>query len=130
MTDGMTVLRSNHEPKLTLDRLAEAVASRGMKVFARIDFAADAANAQLALPATELLVFGNPKVGTLLLQQNQEIGIDLPLKALAWTTGSDTWLAYNEPSQLATRHGINAGDIVAKMTAGVRSAVEEAVSAG
>ncbi|MDE1997233.1 MAG: DUF302 domain-containing protein, partial [Rhizobiaceae bacterium] len=114
--------------KSTLDRLADAVSSRGMKIFARIDFAADAAGSDMSLPATELLVFGNPKVGTLLLQKKQLIGIDLPLKALAWASSGDSWLAYNEPSYIATRHEVGLDDTVAKMTAALRSAAEEAVA--
>lgn len=70
-----------------------------MKIFARIDFAADAAGSNMSLQPTELLVFGNPKVGTLLLQKNQAIGIDLPLKALAWTKdGEHCWLTMNLPT--------------------------------
>jgi uncharacterized protein (DUF302 family) len=81
-----------------------------MVVFARIDHAAGAAQAGLALGPTEVLIFGNAKAGTPLMQSNQTIGIDLPLKALVWQDASGkVWLSYNEPSWIARRHGLAAG---------------------
>jgi uncharacterized protein (DUF302 family) len=78
-----------------------------MTVFARIDHAAGAAEAGLSQQPTELLIFGNAKAGTPLMQSIQTIGIDLPLKALVWQNGSgNTWLSYNDPSWLAKRHGL------------------------
>jgi uncharacterized protein (DUF302 family) len=68
-----------------------------------------AAQAGLSLRPTELLIFGNAKAGTPLMQANQTIGIDLPLKALVWQDASGkTWLSYNEPSWLAKRHDVGA----------------------
>src|SRR5260370_23678595 len=78
-----------------------------MTVFARIDHAAGAAAVGLSLRPTELLIFGNAKSGTPLMQSMQTIGIDLPLKALVWQDASgSTWLSYNDPSWLAKRHGL------------------------
>ncbi len=78
----------------------------GMRVFARINHAAGAAAAGLSLRPTEVLIFGNAKAGTPLMQSVQTIGIDLPLKALVWQDASGvTWLSYNDPSWLAKRHG-------------------------
>jgi uncharacterized protein (DUF302 family) len=78
-----------------------------MTVFTRIDHAAGAAEAGLTLRPTELLIFGNAKGGTPLMQSNQTIGIDLPLKALVWQDASGkTWLSYNDPGWLAKRHGL------------------------
>jgi uncharacterized protein (DUF302 family) len=79
--DGLTSLRSPHGPKDTMDRLEAEVKVRGMTVFARIDHAEGAAAAGLSLRPTELLIFGNAKAGTPLMQAAQTIGIDLPLKA-------------------------------------------------
>jgi len=74
---------------------------------ARIDHAAGAAQAGLSLRPTEVLLFGNAKPGTPLMQANQTIGIDLPLKALIWQDADGkVWLSYNEPNWLATRHGL------------------------
>jgi uncharacterized protein (DUF302 family) len=105
--DGLSTIPSRHGPKDTMDRLEAAVKAKGMTVFARIDHAAGAAEAGLSLQPTELLIFGNARGGTLLMQLLQTIGIDLPLKALVWQDASgNTWLSYNDPSWLAKRHGL------------------------
>jgi uncharacterized protein (DUF302 family) len=105
--DGLTTIRSSHGPKDTMNRLEAEVKAKGMTVFARIDHAAGAAAVGLSLRPTELLIFGNAKGGTPLMQSNQKIGIDLPLKALVWEDASGaTWLSYNDPSWLAKRHGL------------------------
>ena len=82
--EGLIVRTSRHEPKATMDRLVAAVTGRGAAVVARIDHAAAAAAVGLALPPTEVLVFGNPRAGTPLMQTAQTLGIDLPLRALVW----------------------------------------------
>src|SRR5258707_3922922 len=105
--DGLTTLRSNRGPQDTMDRLEAAVKTRGMTIFARVDHAAGAADAGLSLRPTELLIFGNAKAGTPLMQAAQSIGIDLPLKALVCQDASgDTWISYNEPSWLSNRHAL------------------------
>jgi uncharacterized protein (DUF302 family) len=105
---GLITLPSRHGPKDTMDRLEAAVKIRGMTVFARIDHAAGAAAAGLSLRPTELLIFGNAKAGTPLMQSVQAIGLDLPLKALVWQDGAgDTWLSYNDLAWLAKRHGLS-----------------------
>jgi uncharacterized protein (DUF302 family) len=105
--DGLVKVKSAHSVTETLDRLEKAVTEKGMTVFARIDHVEGAAKAGMPLRPTELLIFGNPKVGTLLMQSNQSAGIDLPLKALAWQDrNGDVWLVYNEPGYLASRHQI------------------------
>jgi len=108
-TDGLTTTRSTFGPQDTLRRLEAAVKTKGMTVFARIDHAAAAAEVGLSLRPTALLVFGNARGGTPLMQSAQTIGIDLPLKALVWQDASgNTWLSYNDPSWLAQRHGLGA----------------------
>jgi uncharacterized protein (DUF302 family) len=105
--DGLTTMRSSQGPTDTMNRLEAAVKAKGMTVFARIDHAAGAAEVGLSLRPTELLIFGNAKAGTPLMQSSQTIGIDLPLKALVWQDGSgNTWLSYNDPSWLAKRHAL------------------------
>ena len=107
---GMSALRSRHGPRETMDRLVGAVQARGMTVFARIDHGAGAEAAGLLLRPTELLIFGNARAGTPLMQASQTIGIDLPLKALVWRDeGGTTWLGYNDPHWLAGRHDAAAG---------------------
>jgi uncharacterized protein (DUF302 family) len=114
--DGL-MIRSSHGPKDTMDRLEAAVKAKGLTVFARIDHAAGAAAVGLSLRPTELLIFGNAKGGTPLMEATQSIGIDLPLKALVWQDGSgNTWLSYNDPGWLANRHGLG-HDVDATVTA-------------
>jgi len=104
--DGLTTISSSYGPKETMDRLEAEIKAKGMTVFARIDHAAGAAQAGLSLRPTEVLIFGNAKAGTPLMQSNQTIGIDLPLKALVWQDADGkVWLSYNAPSWLAQRHG-------------------------
>jgi uncharacterized protein (DUF302 family) len=105
--DGLITIRSSYGPEDTMNRLEAEVRAKGMTVFAHIDHGAGAAQAGLSLRPTDLLIFGNAKGGTPLMQSNQTIGIDLPLKALVWQDESGTtWLSYNDPSWLAKRHGL------------------------
>ena len=116
---GLTVIVSKHSVKVTIDRLAAAVAASGGTVFARIDHAAGAVQAGLTLRPTELLIFGNAKLGTALMQANQAAGIDLPLKMLSWQdeTGQ-VLLGYNQPQFIAERHGLGARTAGAVATMG------------
>jgi uncharacterized protein (DUF302 family) len=108
-TLGLTTIQSSFAPKDTMNRLEAAVQAKGMTVFARIDHAAGATAAGLSLPPTEVLIFGNAKGGTPLMNSVQSIGLDLPLKALVWQDASgDTWLSYSDPAWLAKRHGVGA----------------------
>lgn len=103
--DGLTTMVSSFGPKETMDRLEAEVRAKGMTVFARIDHAAGAAEVGLPLRPTELLIFGSAKAGTPLMQANQAIGIDLPLKALVVEDAAGkVWLSYNDPRWLAQRH--------------------------
>jgi uncharacterized protein (DUF302 family) len=130
--DGLTTLPSSHGPKETMDRLEAEVKAKGMTVFARIDHAAGAAAVGLALRPTEVLVFGNAKAGTPLMQAAQTIGIDLPLKALVWQDeAGKTWLSYNDPAWLAKRHGVGSESAAAiNVMVGALSAVAKAATTG
>src|SRR5438045_3096075 len=98
-----------------MDRLQAEVRARGMTVFARIDHAAGAAEVGLTLRPTELIIFGNARGGTPLMESVQTVGIDLPLKALVWEDASGkTWLSYNEPGWIAQRHGKYSFDALAQ----------------
>ena len=109
--EGLTTLKSEHSPAQTVARLEAAVQAKGLTVFARIDHAAGAAAVGLALRPTVLVIFGNARGGTPLMQARQTAGIDLPLKALVWQDEAGaTWLSYNEPAWLAARHGVAAQD--------------------
>ena len=82
--DGLIACVSKFGPKKTVDRLAAAGTSRGISIMARIDHAAAAAAVGMKLRPTEVLIFGNPRAGTPLMQAAQTVGIDLPLRALVW----------------------------------------------
>ncbi|MGO9595547.1 MAG: DUF302 domain-containing protein [Steroidobacteraceae bacterium] len=103
--DGLVTIASNYSVEETLDRLEVDLKAKNITVFVRIDHAAGAASVAMPLRPTELLIFGNPKSGTPLMQSNQTIGIDLPLKVLAWQdAGGKVWLTYTDPRWLARRH--------------------------
>ncbi|SIO50902.1 Uncharacterized conserved protein, DUF302 family [Bradyrhizobium erythrophlei] len=129
--DGLTTLRSSYGPGDTMNRLEAEVKARGMTVFARIDHAAGATDAGLSLRPTEVLIFGNAKGGTPLMQSVQTIGIDLPLKALVWQdTSGVTWLSYNHPAWLAQRHGL-AGETstaIGNLSAALAAVTKAAIS--
>jgi uncharacterized protein (DUF302 family) len=103
--NGLITIASHYNVKDTVDRLDAAIRSKGMTIFARVDHAAGAAAVGMPLRPTELLIFGNARGGTPLMELEQTIGIDLPLKALAWEDASGkTWLSYNDTTWLAARH--------------------------
>jgi uncharacterized protein (DUF302 family) len=105
--EGLTSVQSSFGPKETMDRLDAEIRAKGLSVFARIDHAAGATKVGLTLRATELIIFGNARGGTPLMQSAQTVGIDLPLKILVWQdAANNTWLSYNEPSWIAQRHGV------------------------
>jgi uncharacterized protein (DUF302 family) len=106
---GVVQIPSQHSVADTLDRLERLLKEKGVTVFARIDFSGDAGRAGLTLRAEQMLVFGNPKAGTPLMQAAPVSGIDLPLKALVWEDASGkVWLAYNAPDYVVRRHGLAA----------------------
>jgi len=129
---GLITVRSGRGPKDTMNRLEAEVKAKGMTVFARIDHAAGAVEAGLSLRPTEVLIFGNAKAGTPLMQSVQTIGIDLPLKALVWQDASgDTWLSYNDPAWLAQRHGLgDEMEATVKMMTAALNAVTKAATTG
>jgi uncharacterized protein (DUF302 family) len=109
MVDGLTTIPSSFAARETMDRLEAAVKAKGLTVFARIDHAAGAAAVSLPLGPTELLIFGNARGGTPLMQENQTAGIDLPLKALVYEDAAgNVWLSYDDPGWSARRHELGA----------------------
>jgi len=128
--DGLMTVRSSHGVRETMDRLEADVRAHGLTVFARIDHAAGAEEAGLALRPTELLIFGNAKGGTPLMQAAQTIGIDLPLKALAWQDAAgDIWLSWNSPQWLAERHGLSRKGAAAGLSAAIETMAKAATAA-
>lgn len=123
MIDGLTAVASRFGAKETMDRLEAEVKAKGLTVFARIDHAAGAAAVGMPLRPTEVLIFGNARGGTPLMQSNQTAGIDLPLKALVYQDAAGkVWLAYNDPSWIAQRHEL--GEAVAANVQALTKALE------
>ena len=115
--EGLTSIPGSLGAKETMDRLEAEIRTKGLTIFARIDHAAGAAEVGPQLAPTNLIIFGNARGGTPLMQSAQTVGIDLPLKILVWQdAANNTWLSYNEPPRIAQRHGVlNAEAIVSKM---------------
>lgn len=126
--EGLTTIRSNFGPSETMSRIEAGINARGMTVFARIDHAAAAVEVRLTLRPTEVIIFGSPRGGTPLMQANQTIGIDLPLKALVWQDAAgDTWISYNEPDWIVKRHGVGGADrVVSAMSSALKAIAAEA----
>ncbi|RBW49258.1 DUF302 domain-containing protein [Marinobacter sp. F3R11] len=111
--EGLIVVKSNHGVAATADKLEAVLSEKGMKIMNRIDHAAGAESAGLELRPTEVVIFGNPKVGSPLMQCAQSVAVDLPQKALIWEDESgQVWLGYNDPQYLKTRHSIEGCDAV------------------
>jgi uncharacterized protein (DUF302 family) len=104
---GLTTIRSSYGPEETMNRFEAEVRARGMIALAHIDHAAAAAAVGLSLRPTELLIFGDARDSTPLMELVQTIGIDLPLRALAWQDEAGvTWLSYTDPNWMTKRHGL------------------------
>jgi uncharacterized protein (DUF302 family) len=124
--DGLITIKSAFGPEETMNRLEAEVRAKGLTVFAHVDHAAGAKAVGMPLRPTDLLIFGNAKGGTPLMQAEQSIGIDLPLKALVWQDAAGvTWLSYNDPYFLAQRHGL---DDATKATVEALSGALKAIS--
>ena len=127
--ETLVTVESKFPVKETLDRLSAELDKRGIKVAARIDHAAGAKAVGLELPPIEVLLFGNPKLGTPLMQSNPAIGIDLPMKVLAWQDkAGKTWVGYNAADALAARHAIKDRDDIVKAMGGTLAGLVKAAS--
>jgi uncharacterized protein (DUF302 family) len=126
--EGLVTLQSRSDARETFERLVEAVRSRGMTVFARIDQTQAAADVGLTLRPTFVLLFGNPRAGTPLMHAAPSIAIDLPLRALVWGEADHAArLAYVDPVWLARRHGLDpAGPVVGAMAQALAAVAAEA----
>lgn len=106
--NGLISVKSSFGVKVTADRLEKALKSKGMTIFARISHSEGALKVGEILRPTELFIFGNPKVGTPLMQCGQSIAIELPQKSLIWEDNEgQVWFSYNDPAYLAKRHNIS-----------------------
>jgi len=107
----LATLPSAHGVTQTVERLMALLAQKGIEVFAHIDHAAGAEKAGLPLRPTQVLIFGNPKAGTPLMQSQQTVGLDLPLRVLVWEDAAGkVWLTYRPVKDLARQHHISDRD--------------------
>jgi uncharacterized protein (DUF302 family) len=101
------VVQSTHSVAETLANLEQALEDNGLTIVATVNHDQNAASADLELPPTHLVIFGNPQAGTPLMQEQRIVGIDLPQKMLIWEEDGSTFLGYNDPAYLAERHGLD-----------------------
>ncbi|MDH5925566.1 DUF302 domain-containing protein [Vibrio lentus] len=129
-SDGLVKYESNYSVKETADRFEDIAKSKGLTLFARVDHQKNAASVNLELRPTEVIIFGNPKVGTPLMQCAQDVAIDLPQKVMvSEDDNKKVWLTYNNPMYLMERHQIQGCDEVIKKISGVLSKLSEATVA-
>jgi uncharacterized protein (DUF302 family) len=127
--EGLVSVASRLSAAETMERLLAALKKRDLTVFARVDHAAAAAAVGMPLRPTEVVLFGNPKGGTVLMQDQQRAGIDLPLKALIWQDAAGkVWLSYNTAEWIAARAGLGPASAAAisAMTKALTAIAEEA----
>jgi len=123
--NGIVSVASNHSVPETLDRLESIAKTKGITIFARIDFSGDAARNGLEMRPAQLLIFGSPKAGTPLMVASPSAALDLPLKTLAWEDASGkVWVSYNAPEYIAARHGLP--ETLLQNIAGIKALVETA----
>ncbi len=110
-SEGVVQLESAHDVTATADKLEGILLSKGMTIMARVPHSKAAAGVGVELRDTELLIFGNPKVGSPLMKCEQLVALDLPQKALIYADESGkTWIAYNDPMYLKARHNVEGCD--------------------
>jgi uncharacterized protein (DUF302 family) len=128
--DGLVKKLSAHSVQTTMDSLENLVRNKGLTVFVRIDHSAGAAEVGEEMLPTQLLMFGNPAIGTNLMTSQRTVGVDLPIKVLIWEEpDGKVWIAYNDPAYLAKRHGIDDRDAVLdKMGRAVKGLVSAAAT--
>jgi len=126
--NGIISVESSHSVADTSMRLEKILRNKGMTIFARVDHGKGAEKVGKGLRPTELLIFGNPTLGSVLMQCNQTAGLDLPQKALIWEDrAGKTWISYNDPVWLAKRHSlIGCGSTTSKIKAALERFVSEA----
>nr|BBJ02341.1 hypothetical protein YBY_01890 [Marinobacter nauticus] len=127
--EGLITTQSPHSVADSMDRLEAIVKEKGLTVFARIDHAAGARSIDQNLRPTQLLIFGNPKGGTPFMACVQTVGIDLPLKVLAWEDQlGQVWLGYNDPAWIASRHDVPECPVAEKLAGALQGLVQSAVA--
>lgn len=120
--------KSQYEVSETLDRLESILKKKGITIFTRVDHAAGAKRVGLEMSDTQLLIFGNPKMGTPLMNEQRLMGLDLPMKVLAWKDDSgQTWIAYTHPETLRARHQLKNDKLIDKMKNALNAMTDKAI---
>ncbi len=128
--EGTKTYASPHDVTTTMDRLEAIVQDKGMKVMARVNHSANAESVGMELRPTQLLIFGNPKVGTPLMLCSQGVAIDLPQKMLVWQAeDGKVFLSFNDPSYLKSRHSVEGCDEVLAKVSGALNNFAKAATA-
>lgn len=123
-SEGLIKHQSPYSVKETADRIESILKDKGLTLFARIDHSENARGVNLSLRPTEVIIFGNPKVGTVLMQCAQEVAIDLPQKMMiSEDNNKQVWLSYNSPVFLQKRHKIEGCEEVVNKIAGVLTTI-------
>lgn len=125
--ESVITFKSHYSAKETADRFEAIIKNKNLTLFARIDHKKNAENVDLALKPTEVIIFGNPNVGTPLMQCSQQVAIDLPQKVLiTQDADQNVWLSYNNPNYLKKRHNIKGCDEVLSKIARVLNNLSKA----
>jgi uncharacterized protein (DUF302 family) len=125
---SLTFAESPYGVRATSDRLVASLRGRELTLFARVDHGGAAHAAGLELPDEELLIFGDPRAGTLLMREDPEVGYDLPLRVLVWDAAGRTRIGYRHPRELADRYGLESrAEVLDRMAALLEALVAEAV---
>lgn len=130
LAKGMVNIQSAHSVEITTNRLESVLKQKGMTIFNRINHAKNGVGVGLFINPTELIIFGNPKIGTPLMQCTVSVAIDLPQKALIWQDKQgQVWLSYNDPHHLKQRHQISGCDpVLAKVAKALENFAKFATS--
>ena len=128
-SDNYISKKSPYAVDKTLDRLQTVLEKKGITIFTRVDHGAGAKRVSQALHTSQLLIFGNPKMGSPLMREAPMMGLELPMKALAWEDAKgQVWLSYLKPSVLQGRHNLQNQAIIDKMTKALDAMTSKAIS--
>jgi len=120
--------KSPYSVPKTIDRLQNLLKNKGIEIFKKVDHGAGARRVGMTLPDSQLLIFGNPKMGSPLMAESPLTGLDLPMKALAWMDADgQVWLSYLDPQILPKRHNLKRMDIIQKMSKALNNFTDKAV---
>lgn len=128
-SDGLISVESHYSVKETADRFESLIKKKGLTLFTRIDHQKNAAGVDLTLNASEVIIFGNPKIGTPLMQCSELVAIDLPQKVLIREDNDKkVWLSYNDPEYLKERHQVKGCEPIFEKIAGALKGLSKAAA--